>query len=162
MNAARYDVVVVGSGAAALTAAVTAAESGKKVLVVESTDKFGGSTAMSGGGAWLPNNHLMAQNSNPDSYDAVRTYMDAVIADVGPASSKERRDAFATHAPKVAKYLEGLGFEWSYGKGYADYHPEEPGGLSSAVASREQEFLTVRKRKRDRCYPPLNRRLRHG
>lgn len=156
MNAARYDVVVVGSGAAALTAAVTAAESGKKVLVVESTDKFGGSTAMSGGGAWLPNNHLMAQNSNPDSYDAVRTYMDAVIADVGPASSKERRDAFATHAPKVAKYLEGLGFEWSYGKGYADYHPEEPGG-NAAGRSIEGKMFNFKK-----LDPALRSQIRAG
>lgn len=139
MNA-TFDVVVVGSGAAALTAAVTAAESGQQVLVVESTDKFGGSTAMSGGGAWLPNNHLMAQNNNPDSYEQVRTYMDAVIADVGPASSKERRDAFADNAPKVAKYLEGLGFAWNYGRGYSDYHPEEPGGNSKGRSIEGEKF----------------------
>ncbi|WP_333811298.1 FAD-binding protein [Timonella senegalensis] len=128
MEAQVFDVVVIGSGAAALTAAVTAADAGKKVLVAESTELFGGSTAMSGGGAWIPNNHLMKAGGTPDSFEDARTYMDRVIADVGPASSKERRDAFVRSGPEMVRFLETCGFEWIYGVGYADYHPEEPGG----------------------------------
>ncbi|HHT04554.1 MAG TPA: FAD-binding protein, partial [Bacteroidales bacterium] len=52
-----YDLVVVGSGAGALTSAVTAAAQGLRVLVVEKTDKYGGTSALSGGGIWIPCNH---------------------------------------------------------------------------------------------------------
>lgn len=154
MNA--YDVIVVGSGAAALTAAVTAAHEGNKVLVVESTDKFGGSTAMSGGGAWIPNNHKMRAAGVHDDPQLVRTYMDAVIADVGPASSPERRDAFVKGAPEMAKYVEDLGFEWSYETGYADYHPEEPGG-SAIGRSIEGKMFDFKK-----LPPQLREKIREG
>ncbi|HPZ48391.1 MAG TPA: FAD-binding protein [Propionibacteriaceae bacterium] len=51
-----YDVVVAGTGAAAFAAAITAADAGLSVVMLESTDRWGGSSAMSGGGLWLPNN----------------------------------------------------------------------------------------------------------
>lgn len=156
MSAKTYDVVVVGSGAAALTAAVTAANEGQKVLVIESTDKFGGSTAMSGGGAWLPNNHMMKAAGVHDTPELARTYMDAVIADVGPASSPERRDAFVKYAPEMAKFVETLGFEWAYDTGYADYHPEEPGGnaLGRSIEGKMFDF-----KKLD---PTLRAKIREG
>ncbi len=142
--ARSVDVVVVGSGSAALTAAVTARDQGLEVLVVESTDKLGGSSAMSGGGAWIPNNHLMKAAGTPDSFENARTYLDAVIADVGPASSPERRDAFVTEGPEMVKFLEGKGFEWVYGTGYSDYHPEEPGG-SALGRGIEGKMFNVKK-----------------
>lgn len=52
-----YDLVVVGSGAGALTAAITAQAQGLRVLVIEKTDKYGGTSALSGGGIWIPCNH---------------------------------------------------------------------------------------------------------
>lgn len=54
----QWDVVVVGSGAGGLVAAITAAYNGQKVLLVEKSDVFGGSSALSGGGLWIPNNHV--------------------------------------------------------------------------------------------------------
>jgi 3-oxosteroid 1-dehydrogenase len=152
----NYDVIVVGSGAAALTAAVTAADSGNKVLVIESTDQFGGSTAMSGGGAWIPNNHLMLAAGVHDTPELARTYMDQVIADVGPASSSQRRDAFVENAPKMARYLEALGFEWSYQTGYSDYHPEEPGG-NAIGRSIEGKMWNFKK-----LDPELRKKIREG
>lgn len=124
------DVLVVGSGAAALTAALSAADAGQSVLVVESTTHIGGSTAMSGGGAWLPNNPIMKEAGVTDSYEQARTYMDAVIRVGAPASTPERRDAFVRTSPTLVSWLRDLGFEWVYGKGYSDYHPEEPGGMA--------------------------------
>jgi len=63
------DVVVVGSGAAGLTAAVVAANEGLKVILLEKTDKFGGATAFSGGGIWCPNNKFLRDGYQVDVYD---------------------------------------------------------------------------------------------
>jgi len=122
------DVVVVGSGSAALTSALAAKESGKDVLVLESTKLVGGSSSMSGGGLWIPNNPIMKEAGVGDSYEAARTYLDDIIGDVGPASSSERRDAFLREGPKMVSWLKGLGFQFIYGRGYSDYYPERPGG----------------------------------
>jgi succinate dehydrogenase/fumarate reductase flavoprotein subunit len=122
------NIVVVGSGSAALTAALAAKEAGLEPLIFESTDKLGGSSAMSGGGAWIPNNPLMLRAGTHDSYEDARKYMDLTIGDVGLVSSPERRDVYLREGPKMVEWLESLGFMYHYGKGYADYYPELPGG----------------------------------
>lgn len=121
-------VVVVGSGAAAMTAALAAREAGLNVLVVESMDKIGGSSGMSGGGMWIPNNPLMLKAGVPDSYEQARLYMDTVIGEVGPASSPQRRETYLREGPRMVEWLTRLGFRFSYTPGYADYYPEKPGG----------------------------------
>jgi len=55
-----YDVVVIGSGAAGMTAALTAATLGQRVLLAEKTAFFGGGCAVSGGVVWIPQNAPMA------------------------------------------------------------------------------------------------------
>ncbi|HEY0117775.1 MAG TPA: FAD-binding protein [Cellulomonas sp.] len=122
------DVVVVGSGSAALTAALAAADGGRDVIVLESTDLVGGSSAMSGGGAWIPNNPVMKAAGVEDSYEKARQYIDLCIGDVGPASSPERRHAFLTEGPAMVSFLQGLGFTYVHARGYPDYYPERPGG----------------------------------
>ena len=59
MTGHEYDVVVVGSGAAGMVAALTAAHQGLSTLVVEKAPHYGGSTARSGGGVWVPNNEVL-------------------------------------------------------------------------------------------------------
>ncbi|GMA34632.1 FAD-dependent oxidoreductase [Demequina litorisediminis] len=81
----EVDLLVAGSGAAALSAAIAAADEGLSVLVVESTDRWGGTTAISGGGLWMPNHPDMHTLGKEDSPEKVREYMDTVIGDVGPA-----------------------------------------------------------------------------
>lgn len=125
------DVVVVGSGSAALTAALAARESGCEVVVLESTDLVGGSSAMSGGGLWVPDNPLMREAGVPDSLAAARAYLDDVVGDAGPASSPERRDAFLAEGPRMVAWLRDLGFRFVYGRGMPDYHADRPG--ASAV-----------------------------
>ena len=63
----RCDVVVLGTGAAGLTAAISAHEGGAKVLVFEKADLIGGTTAWSGGQVWIPNNPHMAEVGVADS-----------------------------------------------------------------------------------------------
>ena len=126
----KTDVVVVGSGAAGLTAAIAARDAGCEVIVLESLGEVGGSTAKSGGGFWIPNNPYMKACGVDDSYEAALTYMNEVIPEKGPASSKKRREAYLKNAPEMVKWLEGLGFKALYAHGYPDYYPECSGGCA--------------------------------
>jgi 3-oxosteroid 1-dehydrogenase len=60
-----YDVIVVGSGAGAMTSALFAADQGLSVLIVEKSDKYGGTSAISGGGIWIPQQPLLRRNRRP-------------------------------------------------------------------------------------------------
>ena len=79
------DIVVVGSGAGALTAALVAAIDGASVLIVEKGEHYGGTSATSGGGLWIPDNHLMRAAGMQDSADEAMQYLLALTAeDVAP------------------------------------------------------------------------------
>ncbi len=126
----EVDVLVVGSGAAGLTAAITAASAGRTVLVVESTERWGGTTALSGGGLWMPTNPLIRRHRRDDSAEKALAYMDAVIEYTGPASSPERRRAFVEAVPVVFRLLARHGVRWALAKDYPDYYPERVGGMT--------------------------------
>ncbi|SDZ16190.1 3-oxosteroid 1-dehydrogenase [Micromonospora pattaloongensis] len=125
----EVDVLVVGTGAAGMTAAIAAADGGQRTLIVESTGKWGGTTALSGGGLWMPTHPAMAELGLEDSVDKALTYMAAAIGDAGPASSPERRRAFVETVPEVYRFLERLGVRWAVAKDYPDYYPDRPGGM---------------------------------
>ena len=130
----RYevDVLVAGSGGAGLTSALAAADAlgaGGRVLLVESTELVGGSTSLSGGGVWIPNNYLMKEAGIADSYENARRYLDGIIPDDGPGSSPERREAYLTQGPLMVEWLRDMGFDLIMSKGYPDYYPEKPGGI---------------------------------
>lgn len=122
-----YDVIVVGSGAGGMTAALTARAAGASVVLLEKSSRYGGSTALSGGGIWAPNNPTLLRQGLGDDPADVRAYLHAVIGDRVPAA---RIDAFAAAAPLALEFLEKqsrhLRFFWC--RGYSDYHPEYPGG----------------------------------
>src|SRR5260221_11138810 len=127
----EFDVLIVGSGTAAFTAAIVAIEAGQRPLILEKTDMVGGSTAMSGGVVWVPNNALMRSAGVGDSYEMARTYLDACVGEIGPASSSARRHAFLMNAPKLVDFLIERGMRFIYARRYADYHEtEHPGGLA--------------------------------
>ncbi|MCB0640688.1 MAG: FAD-binding protein, partial [Phaeodactylibacter sp.] len=128
-----YDVVVVGTGASGLTAAVTAEYNGLKTLVLEKLDKWGGSSAYSGGGLWIPDNFLMQEAGALDSPEEALEYMQAVIEEVGPASSRARKEAYVKQAPKMVLFLKNLGFEWQRADMYPDYYPNVKGGKTGRV-----------------------------
>lgn len=125
----EVDVLVAGSGAAGMTAAIAAADSGMHTIMVESTPKWGGTTALSGGGLWMPANPLMRTSGLEDSVEKALTYLAEVIGDAGPASSAERRLAFLQAVPEVYRFLARLGVRWAAAKDYPDYYPDKPGGM---------------------------------
>jgi succinate dehydrogenase/fumarate reductase flavoprotein subunit len=98
------DVVVVGSGGAALTAATLAHDQGAEVLVLEKADMLGGTTAVSGGGVWLPGNHKMAEAGIDDSREDALAYIRRLTNGTEPDSAL--LEVFVDTAPEVLRYLE--------------------------------------------------------
>lgn len=125
------DFVIVGSGGGSMAAALYLDSIGKRPLILEKTDKFGGSTAMSGGVLWVPNNHLLARDGIADSHEAGRRYMDATVGnDAGPGASPERKEAYLRNGPIMMKWLEDRGMTWLRTEGWADYYDDRPGGCT--------------------------------
>jgi 3-oxosteroid 1-dehydrogenase len=122
------DLVIVGSGGGGMVAALTAADAGATALVLEKQPLIGGSTCMSGGIAWVPNNPVMRALGVPDSYEDAMAHFEAVVGDVGPCSSFERRHAFVTAGPEMVELLERLGVQFVYCPGYSDYYSNAKGG----------------------------------
>jgi 3-oxosteroid 1-dehydrogenase len=122
------DVVVVGTGGAAFATALGAADAGLRVLMLESTEKWGGSTAMSGGGMWLPDNPLMRADGVGDSRAEALDYLDACVGEVGRASSRERKEAFVDGVADFVTTAQRPGIVFSRATDYPDYYPELPGG----------------------------------
>ncbi|HEY9242010.1 MAG TPA: 3-oxosteroid 1-dehydrogenase [Streptosporangiaceae bacterium] len=128
MDEAEFDVVVVGSGAAGMTAALTAAHHGLSALVVEKTDRFGGSTARSGGGIWAPMNAVLDRAGVADSPEQARAYL-AYVA--GDGVDQARQQALLDHGPAMLELVRSLTpVDFAWVPGYADYYPEAPGGLA--------------------------------
>lgn len=115
------DLLVVGSGGG-LAGAVTAASSGLAVLVVEKENLVGGSTAMSGGVIWLPDNPLMAEEGVADSVEQGLEYFESVVGPPTAASSLARRRAYIEQGTAMVQLLRRLGVRLVRCEGYSDYY----------------------------------------
>ena len=121
------DVLIVGSGGGGMTAALTAAASGLDTLVIEKSGSFGGSTALSGGGIWVPGAPAQRREGYRPATDGVVDYL-RQITDGLVSEARIRR--YVDSAPQMLAFLEKqsrwLEFVWK--PGYADYYPELAGG----------------------------------
>jgi 3-oxosteroid 1-dehydrogenase len=122
----EVDVVVIGSGAAGLTAAIAAHEAKAKVAILEKASTIGGATAVSGGVVWVPNNHHMSEVGIADSRDEALAYTKRLT---DGRSSDALVDAFIDTAPVMLKFVEETtSLRFTALAKYPDYHPEFPGG----------------------------------
>ena len=120
------DVVVVGAGAAGLSAALTAATHGLSAILIEKSPYWGGSTSRSGGGVWIPNNTVLQRDGVTDTAEKAREYVHSII---GEHARPDRIDAYLDRGPEALEFLMDhapLDLEWV--KNYSDYYPEAPGG----------------------------------
>ncbi|MBW2698658.1 MAG: FAD-binding protein, partial [Deltaproteobacteria bacterium] len=85
-----FDLVIVGSGAGAMTAGVVAHDRGAKALLVEKSNRYGGSSAMSGGSLWVPCNHLMAEAGIEDDPEDAMAYLREITAGLVPEEKLQK------------------------------------------------------------------------
>jgi 3-oxosteroid 1-dehydrogenase len=124
----QYDMVVVGAGAAGMTAALRAAKRGLRVVVVEKAPTFGGSAARSGAGIWLPNNEVILAAGVPDTPAKAAAYLAAVVKSDVPT---DKQQAFLANGPAMLSFVIGNSpLRFRYMDGYSDYYPELPGGIA--------------------------------
>lgn len=124
----HFDFIVVGSGAGSMCAALKMRAVGKTVLVLEKTDLVGGTTAISGGVMWIPNNRYLQAAGIHDSREDALTYLDAIIGDSSdlPGASRERRETYVDKAPATLEFLITQGLRFRRIPHWPDYY-EAPG-----------------------------------
>src|ERR1700712_735547 len=131
----EYDVIVLGTGAAGMTAAIRAHAEGAQVGLFEKADQVGGTAAWSGGMVWIPNNPHMADLGITDSTDEVLTYLGSLS--LGSIDETAVR-TFVEAGPGVVRWLEAnTPVAFDILKGFPDYHPENPGGKPAGGRSME-------------------------
>ncbi|MCA0921188.1 FAD-dependent oxidoreductase [Pseudooceanicola nanhaiensis] len=130
------DIVVLGSGAAGLCAAVTAAHLGARVVLLEKADVLGGTTAWSGGWIFAPRNPVAVRAGINEPEEAPREYLKAVL---GNHYEPERVEAFLKAAPEMVGFLEeNTAVAWEGGLKIPDTYSHQPGagmGGRSVIAA---------------------------
>jgi len=134
----EYDVVVVGSGGGGMTAALCAHAQGLKTVLIEKADKYGGTSAVSGGGIWIPCNDDIAKTGGSDSYEEALSYLKSVIGDEVP---QNRIEAYLKNAPEMVRYMaKQFGVVYHNVPKYPDYYPNKPGGKEGWRSMQPAEF----------------------
>jgi 3-oxosteroid 1-dehydrogenase len=136
------DFLVVGSGAAGMTAALHAHDLGGETVIIEKAAVFGGSTAVSGGVVWVPNNPLMARQGISDSPEAALRYLEIVTSG---SSLRERLQAYIETAPRMMTTMaETSHVRFECLAKYPDYYPEVEGGMRGGRSCEPAVFDALR------------------
>ncbi len=132
------DLLIVGTGAGAMTTAICAHDRGARTLLLEKTDQYGGSSAMSGGSLWIPNNRYMAAAGVRDSPEDALAYLRGVTRGEVP---EEKLRAYVEHAPAMLTYMtERTRLRMQAMLTYTDYYPEVPGGKPGGRSIEAEHF----------------------
>ena len=135
----EVDVAVLGSGASGTTAAILAADSGAEVAVLERAEAVGGTTALSGGVLWLPNNHHMAEAGIEDSREDALAYLNSLSLGM---MDDELVETLIDTGPEMLRYMEeNTPVSLHVFEGYPDYHPENPGGKPEGGRSLDNDLF---------------------
>lgn len=120
------DVVVVGTGAAGMCAAIRLKKLGHAPILIEKTNSFGGSTAVSGGAVWIPGNHHSEEVGRPDTREAALAYLNS---EIGNRIRMPLVEAFLDTGPEMVRFLEAeTEVQFAARALGPDYHPDQPGG----------------------------------
>lgn len=126
-EASEYDLIIVGSGAAGLAAAVTASANGLRVLIVEKAASFGGTTTSSAGVIWIPGSRQARGQGIRDDADTVLRYL---RSEGGDLLHTVKATTFATRAADILEWFEkNSEIRYALIPAWPDYHPDAPGGL---------------------------------
>jgi 3-oxosteroid 1-dehydrogenase len=137
------DCLIVGSGGGSMCAALAAADAGHQALILEKADVVGGSTAMSGGVLWLPDNPVSRRAGVADSRDDALRYFAEVVGDDNPSTSVKRVGAFLDAIDPMVTFLERQGVPFRHCEGYADYYDDRPGGKANGRSIETELFDTT-------------------
>ena len=141
-EAVEVDYLVVGSGAGALTSAIRAHDLGLKTLIVEKSSYYGGTSAMSGGSIWIPNNHLMPAVGVPDSDEEALTYLKALTEG---EVEESRLQAYISKGREMLAYLEMRDdLHCEALPAYCDYYPNVQGAKPGARTLEAKRFSTLK------------------
>ncbi|KAF2835760.1 3-ketosteroid dehydrogenase [Patellaria atrata CBS 101060] len=124
-NVVKTDILIIGSGAAALTAAIKAKSSGLSPLIVEKSSLIGGTSSYSGGGLWIPNSGI-----HPDANDSISEalkYMEVTVGNESRAATTARKETFLKEGSDMVKFLQ-------------NYYPNKPGGKDNGRSIEGQVF----------------------
>ncbi|CAA0082610.1 3-oxosteroid 1-dehydrogenase [BD1-7 clade bacterium] len=138
----EVDVLVVGSGNGAMTAAIAAKDlADADVLVIEKADKFGGTSALSGGGVWVPNNRYAKEAGMVDSFDDAFTYLKNTIPE--DVAREDMIEAYLKAAPEMVDFLHNnTHMRYVSLEKYPDYYSDLP-GAKNGHRSMEPEYIML-------------------
>ena len=137
----EFDVIVLGSGAAGLTAALAASDNGASVAIFEKSPFLGGTTAMSGGVVWMPNNHHQMEHEIDDSRELALSYLESLS--LGQIDS-DMAATYVDRGPEMLKWVEeNTPCSFHIVEGYPDYHPEHPGGMKNGGRSLDNALFPL-------------------
>jgi 3-oxosteroid 1-dehydrogenase len=128
------DLLIAGSGGGGMVAGLAALDCGLEPLIVEKQALVGGSTGLSGGIVWLPNNPLMRADGVADSHEDGLAYLADVVGDIGAPSSPARREMFLTAGYEMIDFLIRRGVRLVRCDGWSDYYPNHKGGNAAGRA----------------------------